>query len=184
MVAEATGVSHMELVFWAAIVFAGYAYLGYPALLLALARLRPARPIAKAPITPSVSFIISAHNEERRICAKIENTLRSDYPLGKLEILVASDGSSDRTDVLVGEYASRGVCLVRTGTRQGKEAAQKLAVESARGEIVVFHALTAVEGGQPCGMRPTAVSILSPIRAFTPRPPFSIRPSSSLPRVA
>jgi len=138
MVAEATGVSHMELVFWAAIAFAGYAYLGYPALLLALARLRPARPIAKAPITPSVSFIISAHNEERRICAKIENTLRSDYPLGKLEILVASDGSSDRTDVLVGEYASRGVCLVRTGTRQGKEAAQKLAVESARGEIVVF----------------------------------------------
>jgi glycosyltransferase involved in cell wall biosynthesis len=130
--------SHVELVFWAAIAVAGYAYLGYPALLLALVRLRPAPPVAKAPITPSVSFIISAHNEERRICAKIENTLRCDYPSERFEILVASDGSSDRTDALVSEYASYGVRLVRTGTRQGKEAAQKLAVEAARGEIVVF----------------------------------------------
>ena len=130
--------SHVELVFWAAIAVAGYAYLGYPALLLALVRLRPAPPVAKAPITPSVSFIISAHNEERRICAKIENTLRCDYPSESFEILVASDGSSDRTDALVSEYASYGVRLVRTGTRQGKEAAQKLAVEAARGEIVVF----------------------------------------------
>jgi glycosyltransferase involved in cell wall biosynthesis len=137
-VAEATAVLHVELVFWAAIAVAGYAYVGYPALLLALVRLRPARPVAKAPITPSVSFIISAHNEERRICAKIENTLRSDYPEGSLEILVASDGSNDRTDALVSQYASSGVRLIRTGTRQGKEAAQKLAVEAARGEIVVF----------------------------------------------
>src|SRR5262249_22896386 len=105
--------SHMELVFWAAIAFAAYAYLGYPILLLALVRWRGAAPVAKAPITPSVSFIISAHNEERRISTKIENTLRCDYPPSQLEVLVASDGSSDRTDALVGEYASCGVRLVR-----------------------------------------------------------------------
>jgi glycosyltransferase involved in cell wall biosynthesis len=127
----------MEVVFWLAVLFVAYAYVGYPVALLVLARWRP-RPVVKAPITPSVSFVITAHNEERRIRAKIDNTLRCEYPDDRFEILVASDGSTDLTEALVLQYEPRGVRLVRTGTRQGKEAAQKLAVDASCGDIVVF----------------------------------------------
>jgi hypothetical protein len=84
-----------------------------------------------------VSFIITAHNEAARIRAKIENTLAQDYPARALEILVASDCSSDGTDEIVREYSPR-VRLVRAGERRGKEAAQGLAVQSASGEILIF----------------------------------------------
>jgi len=84
-----------------------------------------------------VSFIITAHDEAARIRAKIENTLAQDYPAHALEILVASDCSSDGTDDIVGEYSPR-VRLVRARERRGKEAAQGLAVESASGEILIF----------------------------------------------
>jgi glycosyltransferase involved in cell wall biosynthesis len=84
-----------------------------------------------------VSFIITAHNEAARIRDKIENTLAQDYPARALEILVASDCSTDGTDDIVREY-SRRVRLVRAPERRGKEAAQGLAVQSASGEILIF----------------------------------------------
>jgi glycosyltransferase involved in cell wall biosynthesis len=93
--------------------------------------------VIRAPIAPRVTFIITAYNEESRIAAKLENTFRQRYPADRLEILVASDCSTDGTDAIVRAQAPR-VRLVRSPERRGKEAAQLLAVEAASGEILVF----------------------------------------------
>ena len=127
----------LELIFWSAVGFVGYAYVGYPLLLGALALVRD-RDVSRAPITPSVTLVITAYNEERRILGKIENALALSYPATLIEIIVASDCSSDQTDEIAKSYASRGVRLVRAPARKGKEAAQKLAVHEAKGEILVF----------------------------------------------
>jgi len=127
----------LEIVFWLAVALIVYAYAGYPLVLGAVALLRT-RPVAKADVTPQVTFIITAYNEEKRIAEKLENTLKLPYPHDRLEILVASDCSSDRTDEIVRSYAARGVRLVRAPARRGKEAAQKLAVDAAQGEVLVF----------------------------------------------
>ncbi len=127
----------LEVAFWSSVVLVIYAYVGYPALLAVVATLRN-RTVAKDNITPQVSFIITAHNEGSRIREKLENTLRQEYPSDRFEVIVASDGSSDRTDDIVTSYVPRGVRLVRGSERKGKEAAQKLAVAAASGEVLVF----------------------------------------------
>lgn len=126
-----------EISFILFIALAAYAYVGYPALVFVLSRLF-GRPIAAADITPTISLIIAAYNEERDIAAKIENTLALDYPSDRLEIIVASDCSSDRTDDIVRSYADRGVILHRRPRRLGKTAAQNHAAEISKGEILVF----------------------------------------------
>jgi len=123
-------------VFWLAIALVFYAYAGYPLLLRALAPI-VGRPVRRAPVTPAVTFIITAYNEEARLGAKIENTLSLDYPPSRLEILVASDCSTDRTDAIACASGDR-VRLVRASVRGGKEAAQRLALDAAHGEILVF----------------------------------------------
>lgn len=115
----------------------GYAYAGYPLLLVLLSRLRP-RPVKSGHWTPSVTVIIAAYNEERDLAAKLENTLALDYPPSHLEVMVTSDCSSDRTDEIARSFASRGVRLHRQEERHGKTAAQNAAVTKARGEIIVF----------------------------------------------
>jgi cellulose synthase/poly-beta-1,6-N-acetylglucosamine synthase-like glycosyltransferase len=115
----------------------GYTYAGYPLLLLIVSRLRP-KPVKRQDLTPSVTVIIAAYNEERDLAAKIENTLALDYPKSKLEIIVTSDCSVDRTDEIALSYASRGVRLHRQAQRLGKTAAQNAAVEKATSEIILF----------------------------------------------
>ena len=128
-----------EIAFWGSVALVLYAYLGYPCALWALSlfRSRPVRGSATGDETARVSFIITAHNEAARIEDKIENTLEQDYPADALEILVASDCSTDGTDAIVAAYSPR-VRLVRATERRGKEAAQQLALESASGEILIF----------------------------------------------
>jgi glycosyltransferase involved in cell wall biosynthesis len=125
-----------ELAFWGSALFVLYAYVGYPCALHLVSLFRK-RPVRKAGITPRVSFIISAHNEEARIREKIENTLAQGYPAHLLEVIVASDCSTDRTDDIVREYPDR-IRLVRASERRGKEAAQLLAIEACSGEILIF----------------------------------------------
>ncbi len=127
----------IEGVFWSSIVFIFYSYLGYPLLLIILSLLRNRR-VIKGDIAPRVSFIIAAYNEEKRILEKIENTLWQDYPKDRLDIIVASDCSSDQTDHIVKSHESHGVRLLRSPQRKGKEAAQKMAIEASRGEILIF----------------------------------------------
>lgn len=126
-----------ELIFWLSAAALIYTYAGYPLLVAAVSYLRP-RLVRRAPQTPSVSVIITAYNEERDLAAKLENTLALDYPTAKLEVIVASDCSTDRTDEIAREYAERGVRLYRQPERLGKTAAQNSAVAEARGEIILF----------------------------------------------
>lgn len=114
-----------------------YTYIGYPVVLFVLSRLF-GRPLRVAEITPKLSVIIAAYNEERDIARKLDETLALDYPKERLEIVVASDCSSDRTDDIVRGYASRGVVLHRRPARRGKTSAQNHAVGVATGEILVF----------------------------------------------
>ena len=125
-----------ELAFWCSVLLVLYAYVGYPCALQLVSHFR-SRPIRKAAITPPVSFIITAYNEEARIRAKIENTLAQRYPARRLEIIVASDCSADRTDEIVREYSHR-IRLVRASERGGKEAAQRLAIDACAGDILIF----------------------------------------------
>lgn len=127
----------LKLIFWLSAAALLYAYVGYPVLVAAAARLRP-RPVRRGALEPSVSVIITAYNEERDLAAKLENTLALDYPPDKLEIIVASDCSSDRTDDIARSFAARGVRLHRQAERLGKTAAQNAAVELARGEVILF----------------------------------------------
>ncbi len=127
----------LEVGLWLSLVLVVYAYAGYPVILAGLALVRT-RPIRKADITPSVTFIIAAYNEEKRIEDKLRNTLAIDYPKERFEILVASDCSTDKTDGMVMAYRDQEVRLIRIPERKGKEAAQKLAVQAASGEILVF----------------------------------------------
>ncbi|MBV8857716.1 MAG: glycosyltransferase family 2 protein [Acidobacteria bacterium] len=126
-----------EIIFWASAAALLYAYAGYPVLVWLVARLRP-RPVRRAPFEPVVTILITAYNEERDLAAKLENTLALDYDPAKLEILVASDCSNDRTDEIARSFAARGVRLHRQPERLGKTAAQNAAVQLARGEVVLF----------------------------------------------
>ncbi|HEX5707278.1 MAG TPA: glycosyltransferase family 2 protein [Pyrinomonadaceae bacterium] len=127
----------MEVVFWASAAALLYAHVGYPLLVALVSRLRP-REVRRAEVAPDVSVVITAYNEERDLAAKLENTLALDYPSDKLEIIVASDCSSDRTDEIARSFAPRGVRLHRQSERLGKTAAQNAAVELARGEVILF----------------------------------------------
>jgi glycosyltransferase involved in cell wall biosynthesis len=145
--------------FWLSLLFVFYAYCGYPAALLALRAVRR-RTVHKGEITPHVSVIITAHNEARRLPEKLENTLQLLYPPDRLEVLVASDCSTDDTDAIALAYRHRGVTLVRPAERKGKEHAQKHAVDRARGEILVFSdAGTLLE---PEGLRHLVASFADP----------------------
>ena len=88
-----------------------YVYVGYLLLLRLIVRIRGARPIRHASITPPLTLIISAYNEAAVIRKKIENALALEYPADRREIVVVSDASDDGTDEIVKEYASSGVRL-------------------------------------------------------------------------
>ncbi len=126
----------LKVAFWASLALIAYVYLGYPVLIFVASRIWNA-PTKQAEIRPSVSLIIPAYNEERVIAKKIENCLALDYPPDKLEIIVATDGSTDRTVQVVQSYAARGVKLSHSPPREGKIVAMDRAIHLARGEIIV-----------------------------------------------
>jgi len=115
-----------------------YTYFGYPLLLALLARLFPHPVHCQETHTPTLTLLIAAYNEQNIISAKLENSLTLDYPADRLQILVATDGSDDRTPDLVRHYATRGVELSHHPERRGKMAAIERAMPSVRGDIVVF----------------------------------------------
>jgi cellulose synthase/poly-beta-1,6-N-acetylglucosamine synthase-like glycosyltransferase len=129
--------------FWLCAFALGYTYAGYPILLLIMSRLR-SREVRRADFAPAVTVIVTAYNEERDLAAKLENTLALDYPRELLEIIVASDCSTDRTDEIARTFGERGVRLVRQSQRLGKTAAQNMAVAEARGEIILFSDATSL----------------------------------------
>lgn len=128
----------LELIFWlcAAVVF--YVYVGYPLLLKLVHMLVGRTPVHEPTLEPPLTLVISAFNEEASIREKLDNTLQLDYPPARLQVLVVSDASDDRTDDIVREYAPRGVTLLRMPERGGKTVGLNAALREASGEVVVF----------------------------------------------
>ena len=131
----------MVTLFYISGVMCLYSYFLYPLIL----KLLPAREFIQTDgksdsntELPVLSLIITVHNEEARIREKLDNTLQIKYPSELLEIIVASDFSSDETDNIVESYVEKGVRLVRADERKGKEYAQLCAIRASKGEILVF----------------------------------------------
>jgi cellulose synthase/poly-beta-1,6-N-acetylglucosamine synthase-like glycosyltransferase len=124
-------------IFWLSVAVVVYVYVGYPVLIALMSR---SKWIARAPsiYLPSLTLIIPAHNEERWIRSKIENTLELDYPRDLLQIVVASDGSSDRTVDIAREFEGRNVAVAVFEERHGKQEMLNLLVPKSLGEIVVM----------------------------------------------
>jgi glycosyltransferase involved in cell wall biosynthesis len=124
--------------FWGALGAIAWTHAGYPIAMGILARVRP-RPVSKADQTPSVVLVVSAHNEEAVIRRRIDNALALDYPEDSLEVVVASDGSTDLTDAIVGEIAAEHprVRLLQC-PREGKVAAQHRSVRETTSEVLAF----------------------------------------------
>lgn len=130
----------MEYVFWGSLGLVFYIYIGYPLIIDLLARTLH-RTHEASDRLPPVSVLIAAHNEERDIEATLLNKISLDYPRDRLEILVVSDESSDRTDSIVEAVAVAAdvpVKLFRQQPRRGKTAGLNLLVPYASGEILVF----------------------------------------------
>ncbi len=134
----------MAVLFWVCLSVIGYVYLGYPLLMWLLATWRGRERSFVSTEWPTVSLIIAARNEEGVLAAKLDNATNLDYPADKLEIIVASDGSTDRTDAIARDFEGRGVRLLRGEGWQGKTAVQNAAVAAAAGEIVVFSDANAI----------------------------------------
>ena len=128
----------MKGLFWGSLGALAWTHVGYPVATAALARLMP-RPVRKADEPPSVTVIVAAHNEETVIERRLDNLLALDYPPELVDVVVASDASTDRTDELVEAVAAREprVRLLRC-PRGGKVAAQDRAVRETAADVVAF----------------------------------------------
>jgi cellulose synthase/poly-beta-1,6-N-acetylglucosamine synthase-like glycosyltransferase len=130
-----------EVAFWTCGGLVAYAYAGYPIVLPSLARRfgkdRAGPPCSRGEL-PTMSLLIAAHNEEAEIEGRLLDALAMDYPREKLEIAVASDGSTDRTAAIVRRFADRGVRLFDDPRRRGKAAVIAATMPELRGEIVLL----------------------------------------------
>src|SRR3990167_1664935 len=127
----------MEFIFQLSFWTLAYVYAGYPLLVWLLSRVFGREP-SRRDITPSVSLLLPVYDEEAHIEAKLTNSLALDYPKDKLEIVVASDGSTDRTNALAKTFEAQGVRLLAVRDNIGKSAILSRTVPLVRGEIVVF----------------------------------------------
>ena len=147
-------ITKIKYVFWIAAALVGYSYLGYPAWLWLRSRWSP-RPVrrssgqssgrssSQSSAVPAVTAVMVVRNEETVIARKLENLLTLDYPHAKLDLVVVSDGSSDRTPAILADYA--GDSRVRTRLRtlikpasEGKAAGLNDAIKLATGEVLLF----------------------------------------------
>jgi cellulose synthase/poly-beta-1,6-N-acetylglucosamine synthase-like glycosyltransferase len=133
--------SILAAAFWTSLAGIVYCYAAYPILIRIASRLfapqKETPEIAESNL-PDVSLLICAHNEQDVIARRIENALESDYPKDKLEIAVASDGSSDETCAIVRSYASRGVRLIEYVENRGKATALNNSIPQLRGSVIVL----------------------------------------------
>jgi cellulose synthase/poly-beta-1,6-N-acetylglucosamine synthase-like glycosyltransferase len=128
----------VKALFWASLGALAWTHAGYPLAAAAVARLRERR-VGREDVLPGVTVIVAAWNEQEVIEQRLENLLALDYPVDQVEIVVASDASTDGTDELVEAVAAREprVRLLRC-PRGGKVAAQDRAVRESRREVVAF----------------------------------------------
>jgi cellulose synthase/poly-beta-1,6-N-acetylglucosamine synthase-like glycosyltransferase len=128
-------------VFVACAALVAYAYAGFPVLIWALARLLGRRRTPGTPADaelPTVSVLVAAYNEEAIIHQRIRNALALDYPAGKLEVVIATDGCSDRTAEVVRGYADQGVRLLEYPQRRGKATVLNDSIPRLHGDVVIL----------------------------------------------
>ena len=127
----------LKLIFWLCFFLIFYTYFGYPFIIMFLARIRP-RNVDKKAIVAQVTLLIPAYNEERIIADKIQNSLNLDYPKDNLEVIIASDGSTDSTVQIAKKYLSYGVKILEYPRHQGKTCLINKLMHEVKGEIIVF----------------------------------------------
>ena len=127
----------MTILFWTLFLLIIYCYFIYPFFVFILARFN-INPIHKSNIEPAVSIVISLYNEEDVLGPKINNLLEIDYPLEKLEILIGSDGSTDRTHDIITQFSDPRIKLFINPDRRGKVITINSLIPKAKNEIIVF----------------------------------------------
>lgn len=132
-----------KFLFWISVFFIFYSFIGYPLSLLILKKIiRPRNNYTDLTLRPTISIIIPAHNEEGIIEKKLNNLINLNYPKELLEIIIASDNSTDKTNDIVKRFIednkSYNIRLYKVNKRQGKTNAQNEAVKVSKGEILVF----------------------------------------------
>ncbi len=128
----------IDFLFWFGAAWILYVYGGYPVVLWALSHIKPFRPNRDSRHCPSVSVLIAARNEARDIEWKVRETLAWRYPPERLEVLVASDASTDATDDLLAGIRDSRLRVVRLEQRSGKQVALNRLAELASGELLFF----------------------------------------------
>jgi cellulose synthase/poly-beta-1,6-N-acetylglucosamine synthase-like glycosyltransferase len=129
-----------RLAFWGSAAWLGFVLVGAPLLIVVRGWIRP-RPIRRAASEPTVAVGVAARNEAERIATRLDNLLSQDYPQDRLEVVIASDGSEDRTVAIATERATSNpgrVIRVLELPRVGKADALNAAIATASAEIVVF----------------------------------------------
>jgi biofilm PGA synthesis N-glycosyltransferase PgaC len=128
----------MKWLFFVSVSLVGYTYLGYPLWLWVRSRWHP-RPVQAGPYSGSISIVMVVRNEAAVLEGKLRNLIQLNYPAGRPEIIVVSDGSTDRTNNILSEFAvAAGVRAILHQRPRGKAAGLNDAVRAARGDLVIF----------------------------------------------
>jgi len=138
----------IEIIFWSILFLIFYSLIGYPLSLIILDKVVKKNIKFDTSLRPSVSIIIPAHNEEKVIETKLKNLVNLNYPKEKMEVIVASDHSTDQTNEIVEKFIKENeefnIKLYKVNRRLGKTNAQNEAVKIAKGEILVFSDANAI----------------------------------------
>jgi len=128
-----------EIIFWLALVGVLYTYAGYPLLLWLVSGLnRRSSGTRHGRTDPGISMIVPFHNEESSVARKLANTAQLDYSPARLQVLLVSDGSTDRTEGQLRRCATPIMTVIALPVRQGKAAALNAGLTQATNDIVVF----------------------------------------------
>ena len=127
-----------EILFWISFLLLIYAFCGYPSLIRLMAALTGKKSRSSDDHTPEVSILLSVYNEEKVILAKIENFFQLDYPAELIELIVISDGCTDKTETIVTSFDSSRIRLFIQDQRGGKTLALNRGAIEAMGEILIF----------------------------------------------
>jgi len=153
-----------ELLFWLSAGLLVWSQAGYPLFLILLQALvrkpSPTRPL-RGDDVPFVTVVVAAYREATVIERRIENLRAFDWPVDRIELIVACDGSDDGTPEAA---RAAGADIVLDLPRGGKIRAQNAAVGAARGELIAFSDANAV--WKPDALRALAAAFRDPDVAY------------------
>jgi len=127
----------VKALFWSSLALVIFTYAGYPLLLYFRARFWPV-PILRSTISPRITILVSVYNEEKHLSAKLANLASVEYPKHCLDIIVVSDGSTDRTNEILAKWTGPDQQSLILPMHRGKAASLNCGLEHVTGEIVVF----------------------------------------------